>query len=228
MRKFFTSFALILIGLFAAVGCSVAQTPSASTAPAAPTQAAQPTTATQPSSQSLTSQLSAIDQQFMLEAAQAVLGNIAISELALQKGTSDAVKQFAQAEIDEQNFVSQELQRISANVGVTLPTQPAPKAQAALAQLSTLSGTQFDSAFLNEGGINAHLENAALFQREAAFGQNSDLVALADRGLPIITQHFTTASGLTNYRFAQVAQRFNGSTASADVLAPQSGGGSVQ
>lgn len=223
MRKILTSVALALIGLFAAVGCSVAQTPSASTAPTAPTQAAQPATTTQPSSQ-----LSAIDQQFMLEAAQAGLGNIAISQLALQKGTSDAVKQFAQAEIDEQNFVSQELQRIASNVGVTLPTQPTPKAQAALTQLSTLSGTQFDSAFLNEGGINAHLENAALFQRQAAFGQNPDLIALADRGLPIITQHFTTASGLTNYQFAQVAQRFNGSTASADALAPQSGGGSVQ
>ncbi|MGV0023975.1 hypothetical protein [Phormidesmis priestleyi] len=27
--------------------------------------------------------------------------------------------------------------------------------------------------------------------------------------MPIINQHFTTASSLTNYRFAQVAQRYN-------------------
>lgn len=214
MRKVFMSFALTLIGLFAAVGCSIAQTPSATTAP---TETAPATTAAQP-----TSQLSPIDQQFMLEAAQAGLGNIMISELALQKGTSNAVKQFAQAEIEEQNLVKQELSRIAPTVGVTLPTEPAPKYQAAMAQLSQLSGAQFDAAFLNEGGINAHLENAALFQREAAFGQNADLIALADRGLPIINQHFTTASGLTNYQFAQVPQRFN-SVNSAGAIAPQSG-----
>jgi hypothetical protein len=41
---------------------------------------------------------------------------------------------------------------------------------------SQLSGEQFDQVHLSEGGINAHLENAATFQREAAFGQNPDLV----------------------------------------------------
>lgn len=158
----------------------------------------------------------------MLEAAQAGNGNIMISQLALQKATSDAVRQFAQAEIDEQNLVKQELTRIAPTVGVTLPTDTLPKYQAAMSQLSQLSGSQFDSAFMSEAGINAHLENAALYQREAAFGQNSDLVALADRGLPIINQHFTTAAGLTNYQFAQVSQRFN------TALAPQQGTQSVQ
>ncbi len=219
MRKVFMSFALALIGLFAAVGCSVAQTPSTSTAP---TGTAPATTTAQPASQ-----LGPIDQQFMLEAAQAGNGNIMISQLALQKATSDAVKQFAQAEIDEQNLVKQELTRIAPTVGVTLPTEPAPKYQAAMAQLSQLSGAQFDQAFLSEGGINAHLESAALYQREAAFGQNPDLVALADRGLPIINQHFTAASGLTNYQFARVPQRFNGVN-SAGAIAPQSGTTSVQ
>jgi putative membrane protein len=219
MRRVFMSFALALIGLFAAIGCSVAQTPAPSTAP---TQTAPVTTSAQP-----TRQLSAIDQQFMLEAAQAGNGNIMISQLALQQGNSDAVRQFAQAEIDEQNLVKQELTRIAPTVGVTLPTEPAPKYQAAMAQLSQLSGEQFDAAFLNEGGINAHLENAALFQREAAFGQNPDLVALADRGLPIINQHFTTASGLTNYQFAQVPQRFS-RTNSAGAIVPQPGTPSVQ
>ena len=87
-----------------------------------------------------------------------------------------------------------------------------------MAQLSQLSGDRFTQAYLDEGGVNAHLENAALFQREAAFGQNPDLIALANKGLPIIRQHFTTASNLTNYRFAQVTRRFNADRSTSGVV----------
>lgn len=146
----------------------------------------------------------------MTTAAEAGTANIQLGQLALQRATSPQVKQFAQAEINEQQNVSAELKRIAPPAGVTLPTTPGPKYQAALRQLSQLSGQQFDQAYMSEGGVNAHLENAATFQREAAFGQNPDLVRLANNGLPIINQHFSTASSLTNYRFAQVPQRFNG------------------
>lgn len=76
---------------------------------------------------------------------------------------------------------------------------------------------------MNEGGVNVHLENAANFQREAAFGQNPDLVRIATAGLPTINQHFNTASAATNYRFAQVSQRFNG-TPSASQIRPTAPG----
>lgn len=150
-----------------------------------------------------------IDRQFMLTAAEAGMANIMMGQLALQQGSADEVKQFAQAEIDEQLNVKAELTQIAPQVGVTLPTAPGEKYQASLIRLSQLSGEQFDQAYLSEGGINAHLENAATFQREAAFGQNPDLVRLANSGLPIIDQHFGIASELTDYRFAEVPQRFN-------------------
>ena len=150
-----------------------------------------------------------IDRQFMLTASEAGMTNIMMGQLALQQGSADEVKQFAQAEIDEQLNVKAELTRIAPQVGVTLPTAPGEKYQASLIRLSQLSGEQFDQAYLSEGGINAHLENAATFQREAAFGQNPDLIRLANSGLPIIDQHFGIASELTSYRFAEVPQRFN-------------------
>ncbi|MCC5610440.1 DUF4142 domain-containing protein [Nostoc sp. CHAB 5834] len=61
---------------------------------------------------------------------------------------------------------------------------------------------------MDEGGVNAHLENAALFQRQAALAQNPDLVAVVNRGLPTIRSHFNTASAITNYPFGQVARRY--------------------
>jgi putative membrane protein len=154
-------------------------------------------------------QLNEIDRQFILDAGQAGIGNIALGQLALQRSTNPKVKEFASAEIQEQTQVKSDLSRIGPRLGVTPPTSPAPKQQAALARLSQLQDNRFEQAYMDEGGVNAHLENAAIFQREAAFGQNPDLVAVANRGLPIIKRHFNTASAITNYQFAQVARRYN-------------------
>lgn len=154
-------------------------------------------------------QLNEIDRQFILDAGQAGIGNIALGQLALQRSTNPQVKEFASAEIQEQTQVKSNLARIGPRLGVTPPTSPAPKQQAALARLSQLQDQRFEQAYMDEGGVNAHLENAAIFQREAAFGQNPDLVALANRGLPTIKKHFNTASAITNYQFAQVARRYN-------------------
>mgnify|MGYP002777057087 CR=1 FL=1 len=202
-KRVAVTLALVVFGLLIALGSGVV----AQTNP--------------PANQTVSNQVNDIDRAYMMTAAEAGVANIQMGQLALQRGTSPQVKQFAQAEINEQQTVSNELKRIAPRVRVNLPTTPGMKYQAALRRLSQLSGQQFDQAYLSEGGINAHLENAATFQREAAFGQNPDLIRLANAGLPIINQHFTTASSLTNYRFAQVPQRFNGSTGTPASQNPQ-------
>lgn len=194
-KKIKVAIVLVAVGLFVSLGYSaVAQTVA---------QRSQPTSA--PSNQ-----INAVDRQYMINAAEAGIANIMLGELALQRATNPQVKQFAQAEIDEQQQVKSELTRLAPRVGVTLPTAPGSKYQAIMARLKQLSGEQFDRAYMDEGGVNAHLENAATFQREAQFGQNPDLLALVNKGLPIIERHFKTASTLTDYKFAQVAQRYNG------------------
>uniref|UniRef100_B8HK99 Outer membrane protein n=1 Tax=Cyanothece sp. (strain PCC 7425 / ATCC 29141) TaxID=395961 RepID=B8HK99_CYAP4 len=165
--------------------------------------------------------LNPIDMAFMMEASLAGNGNMMLGQLALQRAGSEEAREFAQAEINEQMQIKNDLSQIAPRLGVTLPQNPAPKFEAAMAQLSQLSGRRFDSAYMNEGGVNAHLENAALFQREAAFGRNPDLVALANRGLPIINRHFDIASDYTDYQFARVSQRFNDPQNISDALTPQ-------
>lgn len=202
----------IAIGLFLALGSSVF-THSAVNAqtPRVPTVSAR--------------QTNAIDVAFINEAAQAGLGNIMLGQLALQRSRNPQVTNFARAEIAEQQQNAASFKQIAPRIGATLPTTPGPKFQAIMTRMQQLSGTQFDNAYLDEGGVNAHLENAALFQREAAFGRNPDLIAVANRGIPIITQHFSTASSLTNYRqVAEVVRRYNnGQTTSATPVTPQTG-----
>ncbi|HEY9908177.1 MAG TPA: DUF4142 domain-containing protein, partial [Thermosynechococcaceae cyanobacterium] len=218
LKRVMVSIALVAVGLLTSLGYSaLAQAPK----PVTPAPITRPATGsgTSPATGPATgAQLSPIDRAFIMDAGQANVGNLALGQLALQKATSSEVKQFAQAEIDEQKQVRADMSRILPRLGVTAPSEPAPKHQAALAQLQKLSGDRFNQAFLDEGGVNGHLEIAAVYQREAAFGQNPDLVALANKGLPIIRQHFTTASSLTNYRFAEVARRFNAVPAASGVL----------
>ncbi|BDA75407.1 hypothetical protein CAL7716_095730 [Calothrix sp. PCC 7716] len=141
--------------------------------------------------------------------------------MALQRSTNAAVKQFAQAEINEQQDVRNNLSRIAPKLGVTVPTTPNARNQAISARMSQLRGENFDKAFLQEAGINAHLENASVYQREAAFGQNQDLIAVANKGLPIISNHFNTASSLTNYRVAGLIQHINTPSTGTSGTAPQ-------
>jgi putative membrane protein len=195
LRKILVNVAMIAIGVaivfgYSAVNAQSTQPPSTST----PTQSS--------------SQLSEIDRAFVMDAGHAAIANTMLSQLALERSNSNEVKQFAQAEIEEQNMVRNNLTKLAPTLGVTPPDTPAPKHQAAMAQLSQLSGDSFDEAYMNEGGINAHLENAAVYQREAAFGQNPDMVKLAEQGLPIINKHFQTASSLTDYKFAEVPRRY--------------------
>ncbi|BAZ17566.1 hypothetical protein NIES4071_94460 [Calothrix sp. NIES-4071] len=164
-------------------------------------------------------QLNAIDRQYVLDAGQASLAGISLGKMALQRSTNASVKQFAQAEINEQVDVRNNLTRIAPKLGVAVPSTPNAKNQALSARMSQLKGENFDKAFLQEAGINAHLENAAIYQREAAFGQNQDLIAVANKGLPIISNHFNTASSLTNYRVAGLIQGIN--TPSTSGAAPQ-------
>lgn len=250
IKRFLLTIAFIAIGLLTSLGVNAifqgnqavnAQTaPGAQTSPGrqtapgqqtapgrqtAPGQQTAPGMQTTPGAQTSparsNAQVNAIDRAFVMDAAQAGVGNIQLGQLALQRASAPQVKQFAQAEIDEQTQAKNELARIGPRIGITPPTTPAPRHQAALARLSQLSGQEFDRAYLDEGGVNAHLENASVYQREAAFGQNPDLLALANKGLPTIRQHFETASTLTNYRFAQVPRKYNNTQGGAGASVPQ-------
>ncbi len=198
IRRFLATLAFIAVGLFITLGYSAVFPESHSVS--AQTNQMAPTTNTK---------LNAIDQQFIIDAGQAGVGNTNLSQLALKRSNDPQIKQFAQAEIQEQTQVKNDLARIAPQLGVTPPKAPAAKHEAALARLSQLSGEDFNRAYMDEGGVNAHLENAAVFQREAAFGQNPALIAVANKGLPIIQKHFSTASTVTDYKFGQVARNYN-------------------
>ncbi|NEQ21320.1 MAG: DUF4142 domain-containing protein [Microcoleus sp. SIO2G3] len=198
IRKVTVTTALMAAGLFSALGYSaIAQT----TQPA-PSQNQSIPTQTQ-SGQQQRNQLSALDRQFVIDAAQGGMAEVQLGQLALERSRNPEVKQFARQMVQEHTRANERLMRLATQKGITPPTTPGPKYEAAMNRLMQLSGEAFDQAYMNEAGVNGHLESAAVYQRQAALGQDPDLKAFAATILPRVQGHLEMASEMTGYRFAQ-------------------------
>lgn len=160
---------------------------------------AQPTTGTtQPAStQQNKTQLSSSDKKFINEAAQGGMAEVQLGQLALKRASSPTVKKYAQQMIDEHTKVNKELMALAKQKGVTPPKAIAPKHEKLRAKLSGLSGKSFDQAYMKEAGVQAHTEQAALFERQSQQGQDPDLKAFAAKTLPAVQMHLQEAQAFT-------------------------------
>ena len=145
-----------------------------------------------------TSTLSSSDQKFMMEAAMAGMEEVELGKLAATRGSSDAVKQFAQRMVDDHSKANEELTQIASTKGVTLPTALDAKHQADVAKISQLSGADFDRAYIKEAGVKDHNKAVKLFQGEADKGKDADLKAFAAKTLPTVQEHQRMAQELDN------------------------------
>src|SRR5690242_9473059 len=87
------------------------------------------------------------DQHFMKKAAQGGMAEVELGQLAVQKASSDQVKQFGQRMVDDHTKANDQLKQLAAQEHVQLPTQPAAKDKATKARLEKLSGKEFDQAY---------------------------------------------------------------------------------
>lgn len=208
--------ALVVVGLFAYLEyTSVAQptTPTTGTEPTTPatepttptteptTPATQPTTpATQPTTpatQQNQTNLSALDREFMVQAAQGGMAEVRLGQLASERAVSDKVKQYGQHMVKEHTQVNNQLAQLAAQKGITLPQDVNANQKALRARLGQIPGTRFDQVYMNEAGVKSHAEQVALFQREAQQGQDPDVKAFAARILPAVQEHLQDARAMT-------------------------------
>lgn len=148
-----------------------------------------------PATQQKQTTLSALDRQFIIEAAQGGLAEVSLGQLATQRATNATVRQFGQRMVAEHTRANQELVRLAAQKGV-VPPQNLGKYTAVTQRLSQLSGDSFDRAYLNEAGINAHMESEVVYRRQVQLGQDRDLQAFAAKTLPVVQMHLQMAQNL--------------------------------
>jgi putative membrane protein len=90
--------------------------------------------------------VSAADRKFIEEAAIGSAAAIQTSQLALQKSSNDAVRQFAQRIISDHTKADAQLKQLAALRGVAIPAANS-KADAEAKQLQKLDGSSFDKRY---------------------------------------------------------------------------------
>ena len=131
--------------------------------------------------------LSEADQEFVKKAAQGGHAEVAMGESAA-KSENSAVSAFGKQMIADHGKMNQELASLAKAKGIEPPSEADLASQAKGLATSALPGATFDSQYVSSQ-LNDHRETLALFEQEARSGQDPELKAFAEKGIPEIQQH---------------------------------------
>lgn len=137
------------------------------------------------------------DTRFAREAAMGGMMEVELGKVAVQKASSDKVKQFGQRMIDDHTKAGDQLKEIAAKDNITLPSELDARHKAIVDRFSNMSGTSFDRAYMRDM-VKDHQTDVADFQKEANNGSNPDLKSFATMTLPTLQEHLRIARETDN------------------------------
>ncbi len=130
------------------------------------------------------------DAIFAKKAAQAGMAEVQLARLALQKSGNAEVVAFARRMNADHSKANAQLTAIVQQKGLTPPSSIGVKNEAIKQQLRSEIGATFNNTYL-KSQLPAHRQVLALFQAEAANGQDPDLVRFAKQTIPTIEEHIS-------------------------------------
>jgi len=134
---------------------------------------------------------------FMQKAIQGNLAEIKVGQLAQQKGASDRVRHFGTVLEQDHSTANQQAMTAASSMGVTAPAEPSSKEQAEYRHLATLSGSEFDKAFV-KAMVKDHKKDIAEYKKEAK-ASNSQAAGYAQQILPNLQKHLQLAESLERH-----------------------------
>ena len=132
--------------------------------------------------------LSEADRKFVMEAAEGGQMEVELGQMAKQKASNDAVKQFGERMATDHSKANQELAQLAAGKGIELPKQPGRKAQSEQDRLSKASGSTFDREYVKMT-VKDHEKDVAAFKRASKDAKDPDVKAWAAKTLPTLEDH---------------------------------------
>ena len=141
------------------------------------------------SAQSLSEQ----DRKFMENAAKGGMMEVHMGQMAIERGSSSAVKSFSQRLINDHKAANQELAALAKQKGVSLPGDDSQMASSL--PFASKSGDDFDKAFARTA-VEDHQKDIAEFEKEASSGQDPDVKSWASKTLPTLRAHLKEAQNL--------------------------------
>ena len=132
------------------------------------------------------------DAKFLIEAIRTDQVHERLGGLAAQQGTSERVRHFGERLASDHGHDLDTTADLARALNVSPPTDTdAPGAQQYQA-LAQLSGSAFDAAFI-DAMVASHRAAIAKFKKEAADGDDLDVVGFARATLPKLEEHLALA-----------------------------------
>jgi len=127
---------------------------------------------------------SAQDQTFMRQNARTDLAEVMTGKLAIQRGTTDAIRQTAQTVMSDHQQMLSKLQDVAQGAKVTLPTSLTDLQQRKVQAEKGTSGAAFDTMYLHNE-ITSLQESIAQTKEEIQSGSDQQTVDFAKSYLPM-------------------------------------------
>jgi putative membrane protein len=139
--------------------------------------------------------LTSSDKDFIANALQAGMLEVALGNEIAQKSVAPDVKSFGDRMVKDDTTADDELSDIAMRKGLTVPDALDPSNQSKLDELAKLDGAKLDRKYAHEM-VSDHEGNVADFRRATEDLQDPDLRAWAARRLPILEDHLAAAKAL--------------------------------
>lgn len=139
--------------------------------------------------------LAAEGENFVDEASAKGIAEMETAKMALDKGTSEDVKQFAQKMIDDHTKANQELAQLAQSKDLEMSDEATLMDKAKAMILKLRDGENFDEAYANNQVV-AHEQTIEMYQDYVEGGENADLKQFAQKALPKLEEHLKQAKDL--------------------------------
>ena len=137
-------------------------------------------------------QLDPASRQFLQQAASGGRAEVALGRMAANKAASPEVREFAERMVKDHGDANGELMDLAKRKGVSVTTRLDAKDESLVDRLGSLSGPEFDRAYMR-AMLADHQDEMAAFEHQASAGSDPDVKAFAQRMLPALRQHLELA-----------------------------------
>ena len=138
--------------------------------------------------------LSPAEEEFVKNAVKGNKTEADLAEMAKDKATNEAVKDFAQQLERDHEGALEELRRIADKADITIDEAPTAEKASLDNKLDALKGPAFDREYVSTM-VEAHKTNIAKFE-EMQNTATGDLKAFIDKTLPVMREHLQKAEAL--------------------------------
>ncbi|MCE7060238.1 DUF4142 domain-containing protein [Dyadobacter sp. CY343] len=143
------------------------------------------------------------DRTFVINAADGGMFEVRSGELAVAKGDSTrtgmvmgsdsmSIKSFGQMMITDHTKANNELKSLADKKDVDVPTALSATKQKMLDSLTAATGPAFNMLYAKMM-VASHKETVALFEKQAASGQDAELKSWSTQKLPVLKHHLEMA-----------------------------------